>query len=399
MAATSTKNTWLVLHRWFGITTAAFLFIAAITGCLLAARDTIDRWSNPDLFNYARPAEDRLAPLDTVTRFEAANPGLQVTGFPLSADPAETLHITVIAKPGAPSPGYDEVFLDPTNGEVVGTRSSDPGLSRRQIIPLILELHYNLLLGDAGRIFMGFIAIGWLVSAIIGFYLTLPRKGPFFRNWKPAWTYSPKRSGARQMLDLHRASALWLFPFLAVLAFTSVTLNFFDEFWDPFSTTVAPLEKSLFHLDAPYPEGAVPQLTYADALALAETEAAAAGLEWKPATMLYYQNWDLYGTTFSDTGVINYKYLGPIYYYFDGKTGDYVHEVNPYTDSAGLVMIRMVYPLHSGEIGGPLTVFFVFLLGLATAEQCFTGIWLWLKKRGPRIAARKAAARAASETA
>jgi len=381
------------MHRWFGIITAAFLFIAAITGCILAARESLDRWVNADLFVYSEGVEARLTPLESVAIYQAANPTLQVTGFPLGTHPGETIRIGVAPKPGEASPGYDEVFLNPSNGNVVGTRSTDPGLSGRQIVPLILELHYNLLMGDAGRIFMGFIAIGWLVSTVIGLYLTLPRKRPFFKNWKPAWTYSPKRSGARQMLDLHRASALWLFPFLLILAFTSVTLNFFDEFWGPLSTTVAPLEKSLFHLDAPYPEGSIPILSYADALALAEAEASAAGVEWKPATMLYYQNWNLYGITFSDSGVLNYKYLGPIYYYFDGITGEYVHEVNPYTDSAGLVMLRMVYPLHSGEIGGGLTVFFVFILGLATAEQCFTGIWLWLKKRGSRIASKKASLR------
>lgn len=391
MAGATNKNTWLVLHRWFGIITALFLFIAAITGSVLTARSSIDRWANGDLFTYTGAAADRLAPLDAVALYEAANPDIQVTGFPLRAEASENILITVAAKPGETALDYEEVFLNPANGEPVGTRSMDPGLSNRQIIPLILELHYNLLAGDAGRIFMGFVALGWLFSTGVGLYLTFPRKGPFFRNWWPSWTYSPKRSFARQMLDLHRASALWLFPFLFILAFTSVTLNFFDEFWDPFATTVAPLEKSLFHLDAPYPEGAVPDLTYADALALAETQAAAAGAEWKPATMLYYQNWNIYGTTFSDTGDLNYKYLGPIYHYFDAATGAWVHEVNPYTDSAGLVMIRAVYPLHSGEIGGWLTVFFVFILGLATAEQCFTGIWLWLKKRGPRIAAKRKA--------
>ena len=395
MAGMATKNTWLILHRWFGIITALFLFIAAITGSILTARSTIDRWANGDLFTYTGAASERLAPLDAVSLYEAANPSIQVTGFPLTGDPSENLAITVAPKPGEADLGYEEVFLDPATGEVVGTRSTGPGLSNRQIIPLLLELHYNLLAGDAGRIFMGFIALGWLVSTVIGLYLTFPRKGPFLKNWLPAWSYSPKRSFARQMLDLHRASALWLFPFLFILAFTSITLNFFDEFWDPFATTVAPLEKSLFHLDAPFPDGAVPDLTYADALALSEAQAAATGIEWKPATMLYYQNWNIYGTTFSDTGNLNYKYLGPIYYYFDAVTGEWIHEVNPYTDSAGLVMIRAVYPLHSGEVGGWLTVFFVFILGLATAEQCITGIWLWLKKRGPRIAARKKAAEAA----
>jgi len=390
----ATKDIWLILHRWFGITTAVFLFLAAITGSVLTTRSTLDRWANGDLFTYTGAAEERLAPLDAVALYEAANPAIQVTGFPLSADAAENIVITVAPKPGEAGIDYEEVFLNPATGEAVGARSTEPGLSNRQIIPLILEFHYNLLAGDAGRIFMGFVAVGWVVSTCIGLYLTFPRKGPFFKNWKPAWTYSPKRSFARQMLDLHRASALWLFPFLFILAFTSVTLNFFSEFWDPFATTIAPLEKSLFHLDAPFPDGMVPVLTYADALSLAEAQAAAAGAEWKPATMLYYQNWNIYGTTFSDTGDLNYKYLGPIYHYFDAASGAWVHEVNPYTDSAGLVMIRAVYPLHSGEVGGWLTVFFVFILGLATAEQCFTGIWLWLKKRGPRIAARKQAAAA-----
>lgn len=389
MSGIATKNSWLFLHRWFGIITAVFLLIAALTGSVLTFRASLDRWVNGDLFTYTGSAESRLDPIEAVARYEAANPDIQVTVFALNPPTDENLILGVAAKPGAPEIDHDEVFLDPATASPVGARSTAPGFSGRQIIPLILEIHYNLLAGETGRIFMGFIALGWLLSAFIGLYLTFPRKGPFFKNWWPAWTYSPKRSFARQMLDLHRSSALWLYLFLIILAFTSVTLNFFSEFWDPFSTWVAPLEKSLFHLDAPFPAGMVPELTYADAYALAAQQAAADSIEWLPATMLYHPDWNLYGITYSDNGILNYKHLGPIYHYFDGATGAYVHEVNPYADSTGLVMIRAVYPLHSGEIGGGFTVFIVFLLGLATAEQCITGLWLWLKKRGPRIAARK----------
>lgn len=396
MAGPATKNSWLFLHRWFGIITAAFLLLAAVTGSVLTFRASLDRWVNSDLFTYSGAAEARLAPVELVARYEAAHPDVQITNFPLNPPADENIAISVTAKPGLPAIDRSEVFLDPTSGDVVGDRSTAAAFSGRQIVPLITDLHYNLLAGDAGRIFMGFVALGWLVSALIGLYLTFPRKGPFFRNWWPAWTYSPKRSFARQMLDLHRSSALWLYLFLIVLAFTSVTLNFFSEFWDPFATWVAPLKKSLFHLDAPFPDGTIPALSYNDAYVLAAQQAAAAGLEWQPATMLYYPNWNLYGVTFSDDGVLNYKHLGPIYYYFDAATGAFVHEVNPYTDSAGLVMIRAVYPLHSGEFGGGFTVFLVFILGLATAEQCVTGVWVWLKKRGPRIAATKQNAESAT---
>jgi uncharacterized iron-regulated membrane protein len=94
---------------------------------------------------------------------------------------------------------------------------------------------------------------------------------------------------------------------------------------------------------------------------------------------------------YTDNGVVNYRHLGPVYLYFDAQSGAYVHEVNPYTDSAGLVMIRVLYPTHSGEVAGGFTVFLIFILGLATAEQCITGIWVWWKKRGPRIAAKRKA--------
>lgn len=390
MADVATKNSWLFLHRWFGILTAAFLFIAAITGSVLTFRASLDRWVNGDLFSYSGATEARLDPVDAVALYEAANPGVQVTVFPLNPPADENIVVGVTAKPGEPAIEQDEIFLDPSTGSVVGARSTAAGFSGRQIIPLLLDLHYMLLAGDAGRLFMGFVAIGWFASGLIGLYLTLPRKAPFLKNWAPAWTYSPKRTFARQMLDLHRSSALWLFIFLTLLAFTSVTLNFFAEAYEPVVTSISPLKRSLFHLDAPFPEGTVPTLTYAEAYSLAQQQAAANAITWQPATLLYYPDWNLYGTTFSDNGILNYKYLGPIYYYFDAATGAFVHEVNPYTDSAGLVMIRMVYPLHSGEMGGPVTVFLIFLLGIATAGHCITGIWLWLKKRGPRIAAKRA---------
>jgi uncharacterized iron-regulated membrane protein len=390
MAAAATKNSWLFIHRWFGIVTAAFLFLAAITGTVLTFRASLDRWVNGDLLVYQGDAEDRLPVIELVSRFEAAHPELQLVGFPLNPGTDDNLAVSVAPKPGGAEVTEREMFLDPATGDVVGARSTEPGFTGRQIVPLLLEFHFNLLAGDAGRIFMGFMALGWLVSAFVGLYLTLPRKGPFLKNWAPVWTYSPKRSFARQMLDLHRASALWLYPLLIALAFTSVAINFFSEFWDPFSTWVSPLKRTLFNLDAPFPDGAVPQLSYGDALALAQHQASQAGMTWQTATMLYYPNWDLYGVTFSDNGTLNYKALGPIYYYFSGANGAFVHEVNPYTDSAGLVMIRMIYPIHSGETAGPFGVFVVAVLGIATAQQCITGIWVWLKKRGPRMAAKKA---------
>lgn len=397
MSTASPSNTWLFLHRWFGILMAVFLFLAAVSGSLLTMRESLDRWVNGDLIVYQGAASERLETVEAVSRFEAQAPHVQVVEFPLNPHADETIPVKVIPAPGAPALDHDEVFLDPASGDIVGTRSTEPGLSGRQIVPLILGFHENFLLGDTGRIFLGFIALGWLLTSLVGLYLTFPRRGPFFKKWLSAWTYNPKRSFARQMLDIHQASGLWLFAFVLILAFTSVALNFFFEFWAPFAEMIAPTGESYFDQPVLFPEGTQPDLSFQQALTRTQEQIAAAGVSWQPATMLYYPDYNLYGATLTDNGVLNYKALGPIYYHFDAATGAFVQQVNPYDDSTGLALMRSVYPLHSGEIGGPATVFIVFLTGLATAEMCVTGIWVWLKKRGPRIAARKKRLAAATQ--
>ncbi|MEM5516268.1 PepSY-associated TM helix domain-containing protein [Henriciella sp. AS95] len=389
MSSVLPSNVWLFLHRWFGVLMAVFLFLAAVTGSVLTARATLDRWINSDLMVYSGAVEDRIDAIEAVSLFEAQNPDIQVVEFPLNPHQNENIPLKVVPKPGQDALDFDEVFIDPVSGTLVGTRSTQAGLSGRQFIPLLLGFHENLLLGNSGRIFLGFIALGWLLTSLIGLYLTFPKRGPFFRKWKSAWTYSPKRRFARQMLDIHQASGLWLFAFVVIVAFTSVALNFFFEFWAPFAETIAPTGDSYFDQAVLFPEGVQPDLSFQDALGRTREQIEAAGVSWQPATMLYYPDWNLYGATLTDNGVLNYKALGPIYYHFDGSSGAYIQQVNPYDDSTGLALMRSVYPLHSGEVGGPVTVFIVFLTGLATAEMCVTGIWVWLKKRGPRIAAKK----------
>ena len=71
--------------------------------------------------------------------------------------------------------------------------------------------------------------------------------------------------------------------------------------------------------------------------------------------MLYLPDWNFYGVKFTPDGVLDYSNLGPVDYYVDADSGAYRHQVDPYSDSMGLKAIRVVYPLHSGEIFGVTT--------------------------------------------
>ncbi|MGD9810789.1 MAG: PepSY-associated TM helix domain-containing protein [Sphingobium sp.] len=370
----------MAIHRYLGLAAMVFLALAAITGSILCFAQPLDEALNADLFQQGR-STNPVDPVIAVGRFAALHPNIQVLSAPVRVARDQTISITVTAAPGKEPLKHDQIFLDRTNGREIGGRLMSPGWNRRQIVAGIAEFHYNLLAGDWGRWLMGAMALGWLISNFVGFYLTLPERRPFWKSWKRAWRFSFRSAFARLMLDIHRASGLWLLIGVTILALTSVALNFYSEAYEPTVVKISPLKRSLFDQPAPFPEGASPDLTYDDALRLARNEAIRKELDWLPATVLYRPDWNLYGVTFTDNGNLNYHRLGPIYYYFNANTGAFIHEVNPYNDSAGLVMIRMLYPLHSGKIAGTVTIIIVFVLGMATLEMCVTGAYLWWKRR------------------
>ena len=54
------------------------------------------------------------------------------------------------------------------------------------------------------------------------------------------------------------------------------------------------------------------------------------------------------------SGQEGYRSLGPVYLHLDGASGRLVYEDNPYTDSFGRKLSRSLYPLHSGQVAGPV---------------------------------------------
>ncbi|WP_095011934.1 PepSY-associated TM helix domain-containing protein [Tsuneonella mangrovi] len=383
MSRASTHQLWIVVHRYLGLTTLGFLFIAAVTGCFLCFDKAIDAKLNPDLFS-ASSVGVQIDPIDAVTKFEARHPGIEVVSFPLRTAVGHTIELGVTSRNSASPLGFDQAFLDPHDGHLVGTRKLEPGWGRRHLVEGVFQFHYTLLAGTWGRWIMGLAALGWLVGNVVGFYLTLPLTKPFWRRWKRMWKIDGRAKLRRFMLDLHRASGLWLFIGVVVLAFTSVCMNFFDEAFTPAVEAISPARESPF--DQPEPEILSKQpIGFSKALKEANAAALADGVQWKPAKLSYIGSRDLYGLMFTPSGVENYRWLGPITYYVSGADGHLEYIDSPYSDSAGRKLSRSLYPLHSGEVIGPIGVAIIFLLGLATAEMCVSGVYTWWKKRQSRL--------------
>ena len=379
MSKATTLNFWTIAHRWLGLGSMLFLFIAAITGCVLCIDKTLDAALNPDLFRTAATTTP-LDPIAAVARFSAEHPDIRVTSFPLHIPAGRTIQAAV-----APGAAFDQAFIDPSDAHLIGSRQAGPGWDRRHLVEGIYEFHYTLLAGVWGRWLMGIMALGWLIGNGVGFYLTLPARGPFWKKWKRAWAIDWKARLRWLMLDLHRASGLWLFIGVIVLAFTSVSMNFFDEAFTPAVSALSPSLPSPF--DQPAPKAPGPdRIGFRGALAAAEGQAARRGLDWRPASISYAPDRNIYGVMFTGSGQVAYRKLGPVTLYVDGASGAFVYADDVYADSGGRKLSRSLYPLHSGEVAGPIGVAIIFLLGLATAEMCVSGFYVWWKKRQSRRA-------------
>lgn len=384
MSRVSNHQLWIKIHRYLGLATLAFLFLSALSGSFLCFDKAIDAALNPDLFS-APATGPAIDPVRAVEQFEQSHPEVTVTSFPLRLAKGRTIEAAVTSRDWGRLLGYDQAFLDPHSGQLVGTRKTGPGWDRQHIVEGVFEFHYTLLGGTWGRWLMGIVALGWLLGNIVGAYLTLPLTKPFWRKWKPMWTIDWSARLRRLLLDLHRASGLWLFAGVLVLSVTSVCMNFFDEAFAPAVEAISPSLPSPFDKPAPARPAAT-AIRFADARTAAIANAHARGLGWLPAKQSYLPDRNLFGVMFTPSGFETYRGLGPITLYLDGTNGHLVYADDPYRDSAGRKASRALYPLHSGEMIGPIGVGIIFLLGLASAEMCVTGLYTWWKKRRSRIA-------------
>lgn len=381
------RRFWVATHRYLGLFALTFLGLAAITGMILCFRDPLDQALNPDLFRLANPAA-RIDPLAAAAALARNRPDLQVVEVPLHPRVGETLPLEVAPRQPGASLSFDQVFLDRTDGHIRGVRQTRAGWDRAHLIQGVYLFHYTLLAGNPGRWFMGVVALAWLISSLVGLYLTFPKRAPFTNQWLRAFLMRPGRSLGRMLLELHRVTGLWLLIGLIVLAYTSVSMNFFGEAFTPAVNALSPARPSPFD-HPPAARRPAPRISFAGAAAIGAAEAAHRFPGMIPARVKYEADYGLYEVLLTKSGVEDYRSLGPVFLHLDDRTGRIVYIDDPYTDSLGRKLSRSLFPLHSGEVAGLFGVGVIFFLGLATLEMCVSGAYVWWRRRPGRVAARR----------
>lgn len=403
-----TRQFWVVLHRWAGLTLTLFLGIAGFTGIFLAWIDELEVASAPEL-HLSAPPYAGAAPIDPMQlRQDVLNryPGASIDFVPLQVEPGRSLRFHLewldpnTGLEGDDHPDWDDLFLDPYTGKELGRRAwGDISQGMKNLMPFVYRLHYSLALGDWGMFVFGVAALIWVLDCFVGFYLTLPvrkkqacQQGEnWLKRWKSSWRVRLSASRYKLNFDLHRAGGLWLWPLLLIFAWSSVSFNL-PQVYVPVMKQLGASDPREAYFDAMLPAPRLsPSMTFGQALErgqeLAVWESRKAGLAMRqdgenylwhtPFTGMYIY----YFTTEADIS----KHGAGTFVAFDSNTGALRHFDAPTGRNAANTVTTWISMLHTAHVFGLPWRIITSLLGALVTMLCVTGVVIWLRKRSARL--------------
>jgi uncharacterized iron-regulated membrane protein len=399
------RQSWVIVHRWAGLTMALFLIVAGATGVLLPWQESLTLASRPGLSRAAPPAPG-ARPLDGVTLAERAarQTGGRVDFVPLNVSADHVAIIRVAARTGQPPLGYDTVWVDPFSGAIrLKFRYAVLADGWQNIVPFLYQVHYSLALGAWGIWAFGIAALIWTLDCFVGFYLTLPvRRGraaatshaqqSWWSRWRPVWLIRKGARGHKFHVDLHRAGGLWLWPLLLVFAWSGVGFNLpavhrpvmaafgASTDFDP-PALARPLDTPPLDMRAAQRIGRE--------LIVIEGKRRGFAVE-REGYVVYRPAWGLYGYIARTTLDRSHDDAGTLLW-FNATNGRLVRFEQPLGATAADATSRWFTLLHMARVFGLPYRIFVSLLGLAVVVLSVTGILIWMKKRSARLLSKRRA--------
>ena len=409
----------VLIHRYVGLLMVPFLFVTGLTGAIISWDHELDDLLNPHLMK-AHGRGPAIPSLELAQQIEARDRRVRVSFIPLAAEPGESLHFGVQARLDPTTgqlfrPGYNQVFIDPSNGAELGRREWGAvwPITSENLVSFLYVLHFSLHLPEFwgsdrwGIWLLGFIAILWTIDCFTGVYLTFPAnrrtatptRPSWWQRWKPSWLVRRKAGNYKLNYDLHRAGSLWTWALLFILAFTAFSLNLYREVFYPLMSTVSQVTPTPFDTRVPTDPQHPLEASVSFTKIVEQAQAEAQRRQWDepPGSVFYSTGFGVYGVQFfhpgGDHGAAG---VGPSNLYFDGEDGRLIGERLPWHGTAADIFVQSQFPLHSGRILGLPGRILISAMGLVVAMLSVTGAYVWWRKRRSRqtAAIRKSITRA-----
>lgn len=352
----SPRRLWLQLHRWLALILGVPLAFVALLGALLTVVKPLDHWAHPGLFKArtsAAAAPDVLGRTHGTLLAEFGS-GAGLTFRPPRV-PGETLWVLVRG------PWHGTVYIDPATGAEQGRRAEREGLYN-----LLFELHSSLLLEDLGKAIAATLALVYVVLLVSGLVLWWPRR------WAGAWRIELRRGTRRALFDLHRVGGAALGLLVAISVVTGAYMA-----WRPLSSAVTAVAGATPVQPPSVGAASAVRLTLDEAVnrAGAVFPDGRIGYVQVPAGAVKPVRVRLRLPDDPHPNGLSSVWLHPI----DGRVLA-VHRWNEL--DPGAKGFAVIYPLHTGELGGIWHAVATGVIGLALVGFAASGLWLWWKRRG-----------------
>ena len=342
------------IHRVLGLLAAALWLVQALSGVLLTFRQEID--------NATLPAA--AVPVSTMglgNRIELIQQsGGRVSSIWVADFAADRFDVSYVD-----SGDMERRMRVDGTGRVLRDGPDNTSFENGGFFRTLTLIHTSLLCGDAGEWIIAISGVLLLSNVVLGLKLAWPRRG----MWRQALTLRPSRHAAARLYGIHRTVGLWIaIPLLIVFA-AGVALRFDDDIESALGLERAP------PVGAPAGSGIAPAQALDTALArfpgatLTALSMPAPGDAW-------------YRIRVRAPGEVRRMY-GTTTVFVSAATGAVLRDYPAATDTLARSSYDLLYPLHTGELGGVPGRLLLLTLGSALLVMGVFGIRLWLTRRPP----------------
>lgn len=201
-----------ITHLWLGLLSSSVVFVMCLTGCLYAFKNQISDFSNRDKI-YISPGSG-IAMNPDLIQAELLKQNKELTSLMIPDDKGKSYVV-----------GYRENNLDKSTyyNQYTGQLLGQPNTSSAQFFEIVLDLHRNLMMGNAGRQVVGASVLMFCVLLISGLILWLPKKLKFL---KQGLTVMFKAKFQRVSYDLHNTLGFYTFLILFFIAITGLYVTY-----------------------------------------------------------------------------------------------------------------------------------------------------------------------------
>jgi uncharacterized iron-regulated membrane protein len=370
MVAARTLKRWYAVHKWTSLICTAFLLVICLTGLPLVFHEEIDHWLEHHHY-VTLPAGTPTASFDRFAATAHALHPKDIVASMYADDDEPQVYVWMAPSFAAMKTDPDVMYsirFDARTAQVLET-SKPAKQQSKTFMDVMLALHTDLFVDLPGELFLGFMALLFVIAIVSGVVLY----GPFMKKLDFG-TVRRRHSRRLTWLDLHNLLGIVTVAWALVIGLTGVLNELSTPLFGLWQQTDVKRLLASYEGQAVAPQDALPSVQ----AALQTAQQAVPGMRITSVVYpgnpfgspYHYLFWAQGGHTLTS------RLLTPIL--VNARTGALSGVVGMPWYLRALEVSR---PLHFGDYGGlPLKILWT-LLDLLTIAVLASGLYLWIARR------------------